>query len=163
MTQITKTNKTNFIAEPGKQEVVMTRIFDAPRDLVFKVYTQPEHIPQWWGPKYLTTIVEKMDVKAGGLWRFVQRDPEENEFAFHGVYHGIESPERIISTFEFEGTPGHVVLETASFEALPDGRTNVIVSSVFQSVTDRDAMTGEGMERGATEGWERLAELLTTL
>jgi uncharacterized protein YndB with AHSA1/START domain len=155
-------SKTNLMAEPGKNEIRMTRVFDAPRDLVFKVWTDPKHIPQWWGPKRLTTVVEKMDVKMGGLWRFVQRDQEGNEFAFHGVYHDIVSPECIVSTFEFEGVPGHVVLETARFEALPDGKTRVTGSSVFQSIEDRDGMFSSGMEEGAKETWERFAELLTT-
>ncbi|MCC7450079.1 MAG: SRPBCC family protein [Anaerolineae bacterium] len=155
--------KTNLIAEPGKQEIRMERIFDAPRDLVFQVWTDPKHIPQWWGPSNLTTIVALMDAKAGGLWRFIQRDQQGNEFAFHGVYHDIVSPERIVNTFEFEGTPGHVVLETATFEALPDGKTKVIASSVFQSLADRDGMIQSGMESGAAETWERFAELLGTL
>lgn len=155
--------KTNLIAEPGKQEIRMERIFAAPRDLVFNVWTDPKHIPQWWGPKYLTTVVDKMDAKAGGLWRFVQRDQQGNEHGFHGVYHDIVSPERIVNTFEFEGVPGHVVLETAIFEALPDGKTRVTATSVFQSLADRDAMVKSGMESGAVETWERFAELLATL
>lgn len=155
--------KLNLIAEPGKQEICLTRIFDAPRDLVFKAMTDPKHIPQWWGPKKYSTVVDKMEVKAGGLWRFVQHDEQGNEFAFHGVYHAIMSPERTVSTFEFEGMPGHVLLETAILEALPDGKTKLTDTSVFQSVEDRDGMLSSGMEDGATETWERLAELLTTL
>ncbi len=155
--------KTSVIAEPGTYEVLMTRVFDAPRDLVFKAFTDPRHIPQWWGPKNLTTVVDKMDVKAGGLWRFVQRDQQGNEFAFHGVYHEIMSPERIVNTFEYEGTPGHVALETARLEALPDGKTRYTASSVFQSVADRDDMVRSGMESGARESMERFADLLTTL
>ena len=155
--------KTSVIAEPGTYEVLMTRVFDAPRDLVFKAFTDPRHIPQWWGPKNLTTVVDKMDVKAGGLWRFVQRDQQGNEFAFHGVYHEIMSPERIVNTFEYEGTPGHVALETARFEALPDGKTRYTASSVFQSVADRDDMVRSGMESGARESMERFADLLKTL
>ena len=144
-------------------ELVLTRVFDAPRDLVFKAFTDPRHIPQWWGPKNLTTVVDKMDVKAGGLWRFVQRDQQGNEFAFHGVYHEIMSPERIVNTFEYEGMPGHVLLETVRFEALPDGKTRYTGSSVFQSVADRDGMVRLGMETGARETLDRFAELLTTL
>ncbi len=155
--------RTSLIAEPGKQEVRVTHVFDAPRDLVFKVWTDPKHIPQWWGPKRLKTRVEKMDVKAGGLWRFVQRDQDGTEFAFHGVYHDIVSPERIVNTFEFEGVPGHVLLETSIFEALPGGKTRVTGSSIFQSVEDRDGMLSTGMEEGVQESEERFAELLTTL
>src|SRR3712207_1523912 len=101
-------SKTEFIAEPGKQTITMRRVFDAPRELVFKTYTDPQAIPHFWGPKNLTTIVDKMEVRAGGIWRFVQRDAEGNEFAFHGVYHDIVAPEWMVGTFEFEGMPGHV-------------------------------------------------------
>ena len=147
-------------AEPGTQEIRMTRVFDAPRDLVFKVYTAPEHIPQWWGPRYLTTVVDKMDARTGGSWRFVQHDQQGNEFAFHGVYHDIVASERTVSTFEWEGLPGHVLLETAIFETLPDGKTRITTSSVFQSVEDRNGMLSSGMEGGAQESYERFAELL---
>jgi uncharacterized protein YndB with AHSA1/START domain len=151
--------KTNLIAEPGKQEIVMTRVFDAPRELVFKVYTDPKLIPQWWGPSSLTTTVDKMEVRQGGVWRFVQRDTDGNEYAFHGVYHESLPPKRLVSTFEFEGMPGHVLLETVTFED-HDGNTKVTVASVFQSVEDRDGMLQSGMEEGAVETWDRLAELL---
>src|SRR5215472_11661580 len=136
---MTKKNQTNIIAEPGKQEMVITREFDAPRALVFKAVTDPKVIPEWWGPRYLTTQVEKMDMRPGGQWRFIQRNDQGNEFAFHGVYHEVLAPERIIDTFEFEGLPetGHVTLETMRLQALPGGRTKLIAQSVFQSVADR--------------------------
>jgi uncharacterized protein YndB with AHSA1/START domain len=151
--------KTNFIAEPGKQEIVMTRVFDAPRELVFKACTDPNLIPQWWGPKYLTTTVDRMDVKQGGIWRFIHHDADGNKYAFHGVYHEILSPERLIYTFEFEPVPGHVSLETATFEE-HDGKTKLTDRSVFQTIEDRDGMLQSGMEEGAVETWDRLAELL---
>jgi len=155
--------KTELIAEPGKQEIRSTRIYDAPRELVFNVYTDPKHIPQWWGPRRLTTIVEKMEVKAGGLWRFIQRDENGNEFAFHGVYHSVTPLEQVVGTFEFEGTPGHVLMETSRFEALPDGKTKLIATMVFQSIEDRDGMVNSGMEEGLLESDERIAELLVKL
>jgi uncharacterized protein YndB with AHSA1/START domain len=93
-------NGTRIIAERGKQEVIITRVFDAPREFVFKAYTDRDQIPQWWGPKRFTTTIDKMDVKPGGLWRFVQRDAAGNEYAFHGVYHDVRSPDRIVDTFE---------------------------------------------------------------
>jgi uncharacterized protein YndB with AHSA1/START domain len=151
--------KLDLIAEPGKQEIIMTRVFDAPRELVFKAYTDPEAVPRWWGPEGLTTIVDKMDVKPGGVWRFVQRDADGNEFGFYGVYHGIVSPERLVYTFEFEGMPGHVLLETVTFEE-DDGKTKLTDRSIFQSVEDRDGMLKSGMEEGAAESLDRLAELL---
>src|SRR5947209_16423891 len=153
---------TNISADPGKQEILITREFDAPRELVFKAFTDPQLIPQWWGPRYLSTRVDKMDVRPGGQWRFINRDVEGNEYAFHGVYHEILAPERIIDTFEFEGLPetGHVALETMKLEALPDGRTKLITQSVFQSVSDRDGMLQGGMEEGVNDTYDRLAELL---
>ena len=151
---------TNIKAEPGKHEVVITHMFDAPRDEVFNLYTDPELIPQWWGPRRMTTKVNRMEVRAGGQWRFIQRDAEGKEFAFHGVYHDILRPERVVSTFEFEGMPGHVLLETILFEEV-NGKTRVTDSSVFQSIEDRDGMIKTGMEEGSYELGERFAEILT--
>ena len=155
-------NQTNLSAEPGKQEIVITREFDTPRELVFKVITDPNLIPQWWGPRYLSTEVDKMDVRSGGEWRYINRDAEGNAYAFHGTYHEVLAPERIIDTFEFEGLPetGHVSLETMKLEALSDGRTRLIVHSVFQSVFDRDATLQSGMESGLVDTYNRLEELL---
>jgi uncharacterized protein YndB with AHSA1/START domain len=153
---------TTVLAEPGKQEILITREFEAPRELVFKAVTNPELIPQWWGPRNLSTEVDKMDVRPGGQWRFLNRDAQGNTYAFHGVYHEILAPERIIDTFEYEGLPetGHVTLETMKLEALPGGRTRLTVQSVFQSVADRDGMLQSGMEEGLNETYDRLAELL---
>jgi uncharacterized protein YndB with AHSA1/START domain len=153
------TGRLGIIAEPGKQEIVITRNFDAPRKAVFTAYTDPQLIPEWWGPKRFTTVVDRMDVRPGGAWRFVQRDASGTEYAFHGVYHEVRSPERLVATFEFEGTPGHVSLETATFEE-HDGITKLTGTSVFQSVADRDEMLREGMEAGVTETMDRLADLV---
>lgn len=98
-------------------------------------------------------------MREGGRWRFVEREPDGNEYGFHGVYHAIFSPERIVQTFEFEGVPGHVLLETATFEE-HDGKTMLTAQSVFQSVEDRDGMVQSGMEEGAVDTMDRLAELL---
>jgi uncharacterized protein YndB with AHSA1/START domain len=155
--------KATLIAEPGKHEIIMARVFDAPRELVFTTMTDPTLIPQWWGQRHSTTTVDKMDVRAGGLWRYVQRDQHGNEFAFHGVYHSITAPEQVIDTFEFEGMPGHVILETMTLEAQADGKTKVTVSSVFQSVADRDGMLSSGMADGTNESYDRLDELLAKM
>jgi len=155
--------RATLIAEPGKHAFSMSRVFNAPRDLVFKAMTDPTLIPRWWGQRDHTTIVDKMDVQAGGLWRYIQRDQQGNEYAFHGVYHSIMAPERIIDTFEFEGMPGHVILETMSLEAQADGKTRLTVSSVFQTVADRDGMLSSSMEEGSNESYDRLDELLATL
>jgi uncharacterized protein YndB with AHSA1/START domain len=149
----------DFVVEAGTQEIVMTHVFDAPRDLVFKTYTDPSLIPLWWGPRRLTTTVDKHEFRPGGAWRFVQRDADGNEFAFHGEYREIVPPERIVGTFEFEGMPGHVLVETVTLEEL-DGKTKLTATTVFESVEDRDGMVASGMESGARESMERLAELL---
>lgn len=155
-------NKTTIIAEPGKQELFITREFDAPRELVFKAHTDPDLYAQWLGPRGLTTTFEIFEPVSGGRYRFIQKDQDGNEFAFHGVTHEVIAPERIIGTFEFEGLPeaGHVTLETTRFEALPGDRTRVTSQSVFQSVADRDSMIQSGMESGVNEGYERLDEIL---
>jgi uncharacterized protein YndB with AHSA1/START domain len=155
-------NKTTIKAEPGKQELFIIREFEATRDLVFKAHTDPELYVQWVGPRELTMALDKFEPRAGGSYRYIHKDRDGNEYAFHGVNHEVLAPERIISTFEFEGLPekGHVVLETVRFEALPGGRTGLTVQSVFQSVADRDAMIQSGMESGVTEGYERLDGLL---
>lgn len=155
-------NGTRIIAERGKQDVIITRIFDAPRDLVFRAYMDRNLKPQWWGPKRLTTTIDKMDVKPGGQWRFIQRDAAGNEYAFHGVYHEVRSPERIVDTFEFEGMPGHVALETCILEDI-GGKTKMTGRSVYQTVEDRDGMLASGMEEGVFETMDRLAELLSKL
>jgi uncharacterized protein YndB with AHSA1/START domain len=103
-----------------------------------------------------------MEVRKGGIWRYIQRDAEGNEYAFNGVYHDIVSPERLVYTFEFEGMPGHVLLETVVFEE-QDGKTKLSDISVFQSVEDRDGMLASGMEQGAVETMDRFEELLARL
>lgn len=154
--------KTNITAEPGKQEIIITREFDAPRELVFKAFIDPKLYTQWLGPRGLTMTLEIFEPKNGGMWRYIQKDQEGNEYAFHGVSHEVTAPERIISTFEFEGLPekGHVILETARFEALPGDRTKLTSQSVFQSVVDRDGMLHSGMEEGVNDSYDRLDELL---
>src|SRR5882757_9453890 len=128
-------NQTKIIAEPGKQELFIIREFDAPRPLVFKAFTDPKILVKWLGPCDLTMRVDKYEVGSGGSWRFIHSDKNGNEFGFHGVCHEVLAPERIIRTFEFEGLPetGHVVLETAKFEALPGERTKITIQSVFKS------------------------------
>lgn len=141
------------------REIVLERVFDAPRELVWRVSNDPAFIPQWWGPRYLTTTVEKMDIRPGGAWRFVQHDAGGNEYAFNGIYREVVPPERVVRTFEFEGMPGHIVVETATLEDL-GGKTKLTVTSMFQSPEDRDGMLQSGAESGAKESYERLAELL---
>jgi uncharacterized protein YndB with AHSA1/START domain len=154
--------KTNIIAEPGKQEIVINRIFDAPRELVFKIWTDPSYIPEWWGPRRLTTVVDKMDVRKGGIWRYINRDNNANEYAFNGVYHDIISPDRLINTFEFEGVPS-VGLITTTFEEQPGGKTKLTEISLYPSIEVRDGVLQSGMSEGAIELMDRFEELLAKL
>lgn len=154
--------KLKLVAEPGKHELTMTRDFDAPRDLVFRALTDATLIPQWWGPKGVTTLVDKMEVRMGGIWRYVQRDADGNENGFRGVYHEITPPERMVYTFEWEGLPGHVLLETVTLEE-HGGKTSLTDSLIFQTVEDRDGMIQSGMEDGANETWDRFEDLLRTM
>ena len=160
-----KKNKTLITAEPGKQELFITREFDAPRELVFKAHIDPDLYVRWLGPRDLTMTLEMFEPVSGGRWRYIQKNQDGNEFGFHGVYHDVRAPERIIGTFEFEGLPesGHVILETSKFEELPGGRTRITSQSVFQTVEDRDGMLAAGMESGTVDSYERLDEILEAL
>ena len=155
-------SETEFVIEPGRQDVVITRVFDAPRDVVFKAITDPDLVPNWWGPAKYEVVVDRADVRPGGGWRYITRDNDGSESAFKGVYHDIVAPERIVQTFEFEPVAGHVSLETATFEEV-DGQTKYVGVSVYQSVEDRDAMIASGMEGGARETMDRLAQLVEKL
>ena len=156
-----KSSSAATLTLPSEQEIVMVRILNAPRELVFKAHTDPNLIPKWWGPRKYTTTVDKLDLRVGGVWRFVQRDADGNEYAFNGVYREIVPPERLSYTFEFEGMPGHMLIETVTFED-QGGKTKLTVTGQFQSVEDRDGMLQSGMEEGANESYERLTELLET-
>jgi uncharacterized protein YndB with AHSA1/START domain len=157
------TGELEIIAHPGKQEIVLTREFDAPRELVFRAWLEPELLARWLGPDRLVMEIVEMDSRSGGSWRFIHREPDGSaEYGFHGIHHDVTPPARIIRTFEFEGCPGHVQLETLLLEDA-GGRTRMTAQSVFQSVEDRDGMIASGMESGVREGFARLDELLKEL
>ena len=105
---------TATLTTPTDREIRVERVFDAPRDRVFAVYTDPELIPEWWGPRGTTTVVDAMDVRPGGSWRFIARNADGSESAFRGTYREITPPERIVQTFEWEPMPGHVSVETSA-------------------------------------------------
>jgi uncharacterized protein YndB with AHSA1/START domain len=155
-------SKTQITAEAGIPQVIVTRAFDAPRDLVFRAYTDPELLVRWLGPRDLTLAVERYDVRDGGRWRYVHTDAQGNSYGFHGVFHGDPSPDAIVQTFEFEGAPGQVKLDTITLED-QGGKTLVRTVSAFTSVQQRDAMIAAGMERGTHDSGERLDELLAGL
>ena len=153
-------SKNNLEVDREEQTITMSRVFDAPRELVWKVCTDPQLVPRWWGPRYLTTIVDKMEVKVGGVWRYIHKDAEGNEYAFNGVYKEVEAPERLSYTFEFEPMAGHISTETITFEALPDDKTKITARTSYDTLEDIEAVLQSGMEDGAIETWDRLEELL---
>lgn len=155
-------NELQVTAEPGIPQVLTQRSFAAPRALVFRAFTEPDLLSQWLGPRRLTMRIDRFDPRDGGTWRYVHTEADGTEYGFHGVFHGEPSVEGIVQTFEFEGAPGHVQLDTVAFEET-DGITTVHGNSVFQSVADRDAMVSAGMADGISQGYERLEELLGTL
>lgn len=150
------------VSTPSDREIVMTRVFDAPRDLVFEAHSSCEHLSNWWGPRRYEIAGCEVDFRPGGTWRIVHRDAEGGEYGFRGEYREIVPPERIVWTFEFEGMPGHVSVETMTLEE-HDGKTTFTSTSVFDSAEDRDGMLESGMESGAAETMDRLDEYLEVL
>ena len=151
-------SKTTITVPAGLPSVQITREFDAPRDLVFRAHTEPELLKQCLGPRQYEMEIDRFEARDGGRWRYIHRS-EDGSHAFRGVFHGDPSPDRTVQTFEYEGYPGHVQLETLTLEER-DGRTYLRVNSVFESVEDRDGMVASGMEQGVVDGYERLDELV---
>jgi uncharacterized protein YndB with AHSA1/START domain len=150
------------VTTPSDREIVSTRVFDAPRDLVFEAHTSCEHMSHWWGPRKYEVASCEMDFRPGGAWRIVHRGPDGEIPGFRGEFREIVHPERIVWTFEWEGVPGHVSVQTATFEE-HDGKTTLRATAVFDTVEDRDGMLQSGMEEGAVETYDRLDEYLEVL
>jgi uncharacterized protein YndB with AHSA1/START domain len=150
-------------AERGLPFIDTERVFDAPRDLVFRAWTEPDLLAQWLGPKRLTMRIDEYDVRDGGRYRYVHVEEDGTEYGFRGVFHGDQTPEQLLQTFEFEGAPGHVSLDRLELVDLGNGRTLARSHSVYQSVEARDAMIENGMEGGMREGYERLDSVLARL
>ena len=147
-----------FTAEPGGSQIITTRLLPAPPETVFQAFTNPDLIAQWWGPRQYETIIDEYEPRRGGCWRFIHKS-DDGEYGFRGVIHELLLNERITQTFEFEGMPGHVVLEQLKLAPEGDG-TRVTTVSAFTSVEDRDGMVNSGMEGGLTESYDRLEELV---
>jgi uncharacterized protein YndB with AHSA1/START domain len=151
---------------PSDREVILEREFDAPRDLVFEAFSKPEHIGRWWGQAGSKMSACEMDFRPGGAWRFVEQAADGNEYGFRGEYREIARPERIVWTFEYEGLPGHISVDTLVFQEIEKAerrRTRITSTTVFASIEDRDGMVQSGMAQGASESYERLANYLQTL
>lgn len=150
------------VAEPGRQDILITRTFDAPRELVWRAMTEPELVARWFGLDETTTEVDPTEVRTGTPWRVVEKTESGETYGFRGVHHDVQAPERIVRTFEFEGMPGHVSLESLSLEEA-DGRTRYRVVTLFQSVEDRDGMVASGMESGLEQSLDKLEKLVRSL
>jgi uncharacterized protein YndB with AHSA1/START domain len=153
--------KTVINAPAGEPYIDMEREFDAPAELVHRAYLEPELVVQWLGPRKYEMVIERWDAREGGAYRYTHRDATSS-YGFHGVFHSM-APESMIQTFEFDGAPGHVSLDTQRLEDIGGGRSRLTARSVFQSVADRDAMAESGMEEGVEDGYNRLDELLVKL
>jgi len=152
------------LTTPSDREIVMTREFYAPRELVFEAHSECEHLEKWWGPRKYTLAVCELDFRPGGKYRFLHRGPDGlEEHGFRGEYREIVPPERIVWTFEWEGMPGHISVDTLTLEDLGGSRTKLTAHSLFDSKDDRDGMLQSGMEEGAAETYDRLAEFVQTL
>jgi uncharacterized protein YndB with AHSA1/START domain len=150
------------VTTQGDTGIRMTRLFDAPRELVFEAHTSAEHMSKWWGPRKYEVISADYDFRPGGKWRIVHRGPDGEEYGFRGEFREIVPPERIAWTFEFEGAPGQIAVETLTFTE-EGGKTRITAISDSGSKEARDAMLESGMEAGAAETYERLDEYLETL
>ena len=152
-------NETDIFIDPNLPQIRITREFDAPPESVFRAHTDPSLIVRWLGPRDLVMELDRWDAETGGAYRYVHRRGDD-EFWFRGSFHEVRPTDLIVQTFTFEGFPDSVALEKARFEALEDGRTRLVVTSMGDSFEERDAMVASGMEHGVREGYERLDEVL---
>jgi uncharacterized protein YndB with AHSA1/START domain len=148
------------VTTPTDREIRIERIFDAPRERVWRAFTDPKLVAQWWGRGH-ELVVERMEVERGGHWRFVEHGPD-GVHGFEGRFREVTPPERLVQTFEWDGMPGYVAVETATFEDLGDGRTKVVSTSLFHTTDERDGMLSSGMEQGLGESYAALDRLLAS-
>jgi len=149
------------LTTPTDREIRTERIFNAPRERVWKALTDPKLVAQWWGRGNKLEVV-KFEFERGGHWRFVEHGPEGSH-GFEGRYREIKPQERVVQTFEWDGMPGHVIVETMTLEDLGDGRTKLVNVSLFHTNQERDGMLNSGMEGGMNESYAALDKLLARL
>jgi uncharacterized protein YndB with AHSA1/START domain len=150
-----------IVTTPTDREIRIERAFNAPRDRVWKAFTDPELIAKWWG-RGNKLVIEKYEPVRGGHWRFVEHTPQGPQ-GFEGRFREVEAPVRVVQTFEWDGMPGHVVIETVSLEDLGDGRTMVVNVSLFHTTEERDGMLQSGMEEGLNASYRALDDLLARM
>ena len=150
------------LTTPTDRTIRVEREFDAPRDRVWRAYTEPALLAQWWG-RGNRLVIERMEVERGGHWRYVEHTPDGETHGFEGRYREITPKDRIARTFEWDGMPGYTVLETAELFDTPDGRTRVVSTALFFSPEERDGMLHSGMEGGMAESYAALDGVLEGL
>jgi uncharacterized protein YndB with AHSA1/START domain len=158
-TPVDDTNAT--ITTPTDREIRIERIFDAPIDRVWQAFTDPALVAQWWG-RGNELVIERMEVRRGGHWRFVEHSADGVD-GFEGRYREVSPPHRLVQTFEWDGMPGYVAVDTAVFEDLGDGRTKLVTTSLFHTADERDQMLKSGMEAGLNASYAALDKLLAKL
>jgi uncharacterized protein YndB with AHSA1/START domain len=151
-----------IVAKPGMPQVLVTREFAAPPELLFRAYTEPDLLAQWLGPRELDITVNHLDARHGGRWQYTHTDARGERYSFHGLYHGTPTPEQIVQTYEFDRQPGMVYLNTITFERRGD-RTVMRQNTVFPSVEDRDGYVRAGMEKGLHVSMASLDALVARL
>jgi uncharacterized protein YndB with AHSA1/START domain len=161
MTPAAQLSKNAIVTTPSEREIRIERIFNAPRERVWKAMTDPALLAQWWGRGNRLTI-ERMELERGGHWRFVEHSPEGTH-GFEGRYREVTPPERIVQTFEWDGMPGHVAVESMTLEDLGDGRTRLTTLALFHTTEERDGMLHSGMEGGMNQSHAALDALLARL
>lgn len=149
------------ITTPSDLEIVMTREFHFSRSLVWRAWTQPEHVAKWWGCAASKITLCEIDLRVGGAWRYVM-DVEGQEYAFHGEYREISKPEKLVHTQIFEPMPEHEVLVTVVFEE-KNGVTTMTETALYPSTEARDGHLQSGMKTGAAQSMDKLENLLATL
>jgi uncharacterized protein YndB with AHSA1/START domain len=149
------------ISTPNDREIRIERIFNATPDRVWMAMTDPKLVAQWWG-RGNKLIIERREVERGGHWRFVEHGPE-GIHGFEGRYREVVPQKRVVQTFEWDGMPGHVAVETMTLEDLGDGRTRVVTTSLFHTTEERDGMLMSGMEQGLNQSYAALDRVLAGL
>jgi uncharacterized protein YndB with AHSA1/START domain len=160
ITQTQEPSRSTMLTTPTDREIRIERIFNAPRARVWQAFTDPNLVAQWWG-RGNKLVIERMEVKRGGHWRYVEHAPD-GVHGFEGRYREVTPQERLVHTFEWDGMPGHVVVETVTLEDLGDGRTKVVNLSLFHTPEERDGMLSSGMEQGLNESYAALDRLLAS-
>jgi uncharacterized protein YndB with AHSA1/START domain len=160
MTQDEKIGARATVEEQGDRQILIVREFDAPRERVFEAFTDGDQLAQWWGPHGTKMTVDTLEARTGGDWRFLVEDESGDKTAFRGTFREVTPPERIAWTFEWDGMPGYVSIDSTVFEDIGDGRTRVTTTSTFFFPEERDGMIEAGMESGLQDSYERLDELL---